>query len=142
MNSYYKLGEDRNVTVDEIITRWTDIQQDLLGFQRKVGKPILFLEIGWCSLANAADEPWDYTQTTLDEDQELQRKLYEGFFKSWYQKPGLGGFMVWEWTPGDGGKGTTDEEKKGYTPENKPAENVIREWLDKPWSTDTNAAAD
>ena len=35
--------------------------------------------------------------------------------------------MVWEWTPGDGGK-----DDKGYTPENKPAEKVLREWIAKP----------
>ena len=60
-------------------------------------------------------------------DLELQRKLYEAFFKSWYGNPYLGGFMIWEWTPGDGGPND-----KGYTPENKPAEAVLREWLARP----------
>jgi len=142
MNSYYKLGEDHNVKVEEIVSRWRDIQKDLLPFQKKIGKPLLFLEIGWCSLANAADEPWDYTQTDLAADPDLQRRLYEGFFQAWYREPGLGGFVVWEWPPGDGGKTTreqcaTDDEYsqaiKGYTPENKPAEKVLREWLAKPW---------
>jgi hypothetical protein len=128
MNSYYKLGDDRNVKVEEIVSRWKDIQKDLLAFQRKIGKPILFLEIGWCSLANAADEPWDYTQESLDADPELQKKLYEGFFQAWYKEPGLGGFVVWEWTPGDPPPGD-----KGYTPEGKPAEQVLRDWLAKPW---------
>ncbi|HYO09474.1 MAG TPA: hypothetical protein VER17_10925 [Tepidisphaeraceae bacterium] len=145
MNSYYKLGDDRNVKVEEVVSRWKEIQKDLLAFQRKVGKPILFLEIGWCSLENAAHEPWDYTKRELDEDPELQKKLYEGFFRAWYKEPGLGGFMVWEWTPGDGGKATAgpdgreptkeqaEELRKGYTPENKPAQEVIQQWLAKPW---------
>ena len=63
-------------------------------------------------------------------DRRAARKLYEGFFKSWYGHPNLGGFMVWEWTPEDGG-----EDDKGYTPENKPAEKVLREWLAKPWKS-------
>ncbi len=87
----------------------------------------MFLEVGWCSLANAAHEPWDYTRTSEPLDLELQRKLYEGFFRSWHGNPQFGGFMVWEWTPGEGG--TSD---KGYTPEGKPAEKVLREWLAKP----------
>jgi hypothetical protein len=128
MNSYYKLGEDRNVQVPEIVDRWKDIQKDLLGFQRKVGKPLLFLEVGWCSLANAADAPWDYTQTQEDVDLDLQKRLYEGFFQAWYREPGLGGFIIWEWTPGEGGS-----EDKGYTPENKPAQQVLKDWLAKPW---------
>jgi hypothetical protein len=127
MNSYWKLGDNRKVPVEEIERRWKDIQRDLLSFQREVKKPLMFLEVGWCSLANAAHEPWDYTKTTEALDLDLQRKLYEGFFRSWHGNPQFGGFMVWEWTPGDGGA-----EDKGYTPENKPAEKVLKEWIAKP----------
>ena len=138
MNSYWALDEippgshehkKRKVTVEQVEENWKYIQKDLLAFQQKMNKPILFLEIGWCSLGNAADEPWDYTRTEEnDVDLELQKRLYEGFFRSWYRKSGLGGFMVWEWTPGEGGP-----EDKGYTPENKPAQEVLREWIAKPW---------
>ena len=126
MNSYYKLGANREVTVEQIQARWKEIQQDLLAFQQRVGKPLLFLEVGWCSLANAAHEPWDYTRQTVPIDLDLQKRLYEGFFHSWWGQPALGGFMIWEWTPGDGG-----ESDRGYTPEGKPAEAVLREWFGK-----------
>jgi hypothetical protein len=128
MNSYYTLGDDAKVSVPEIVQRWKSIQRDLLAFQKKVKRPILFTEVGWCSLANAASEPWDYTRTSLALDLDLQRKLYEGFFQAWHGKPELGGFMFWEWTTGQGGP-----DDRGYTPENKPAEKVLREWLGKPW---------
>ena len=87
----------------------------------------MFLEIGWFSQANSAHEPWDYTQDDQPIDLELQRKLYEGFFRTWHGDHRLGGFSVWEWPPGDGGK-----DDRGYTPEGKPAEKVLREWLAKP----------
>ena len=138
MNSYWSLDEDppgsRNhmkekVTVEKVVENWQYIQEDLLAFQKQMNKPILFLEVGWCSMSNAAHEPWDYTRTDdYAVDKELQRKMYEGFFKAWYDKPGLGGFMCWEWTPGDVG-----DDDKGYTPEDKPAQDVLKEWLAKPW---------
>jgi hypothetical protein len=127
MNSYYKLGDNEKVPVEEVVQRWTDIQKDLLAFQRKIGKPLILLEAGWCSLRNAAHEPWDYTKSNEPIDLDLQRKLYEGFFRAWHGNPSLGGFMIWEWPPGEGGP-----KDKGYTPENKPAEKVMREWLAKP----------
>jgi hypothetical protein len=145
MNSYYTLGEDKNVSVDEIVRRWRDIQKDLLSFQKRIGKPLLFLEVGWCSLTNAAKEPWNYPDESAQIDDDLQKRLYEGFFRAWYREPGLGGFVIWEWTCGDGGaakagpdgKEPTEEEAeallRGYTPENKPAEKVLRAWLAKPW---------
>lgn len=129
MNSYWKFGEEGSnprPTVQHIEQEWARIQKDLLKFVRSQGKPLLFLEIGWFSQANVAYEPWDYTK---DEpiDLELQRRLYEGFFRSWWGKPELGGFSIWEWTPGEGGP-----KDGGYTPKNKPAEQVLREWLAKP----------
>jgi hypothetical protein len=36
--------------------------------------------------------------------------------------------MIWNWEPGAGGP-----KDKGYTPENKPAEKVLREWMGKSW---------
>jgi hypothetical protein len=128
MNSYWKLGRDKNASVNEIVGNWREIQRDVLAFTQRQGKPLLFLEVGWCSLENAASEPWDYTRSELAVDVDLQKRLYEGFFNVWYGNPGLGGFMVWNWEPGDGGV-----KDKGYTPENKPAEKVVREWFGKPW---------
>jgi hypothetical protein len=130
MNSYWKLGPDDDATVPvaEINRRWADIQKDLFTWQQTVHKPILLLEAGWCSLANASYEPWDYTRVDLSLDLDIQRRLYEGFFESWWGKPQSAGFMLWEWTPASPG-GPQD---KGYTPRGKPAAEVMREWLAKP----------
>ena len=130
MNSYYKLGDDQDVKLSEIEDRWRDIQKELLTFQAKVKKPLLFLEVGWCSLTNAASAPWDYTQESESIDLDLQNRLYQGYFNVWYGNPALGGFMMWEWPPGEGGP-----EDRGYTPQNKPAEATLRSWLaKKPWT--------
>lgn len=127
LNSYWKLGSNNKVTVAEIKENWAEIQDDLIRFKKKTAKPILFTEVGWCSLANAAHEPWDYTKTGEDLDLDLQKRLYEGFFESWYGNPNLGGFMIWEWPPDQGGA-----KNKGYIPKGKPAEAVLREWFARP----------
>jgi hypothetical protein len=133
MNSYWTLGPDEDTSVETIKANWQDIQAELRPFIEQKNKPLLFLEIGWCSLDNAAKEPWDYTKD-VPVNLELQRRLYQGFFESWHGTPWLGGFSVWEWPPGDGGP--TD---RGYTPENKPAEDVLREWMAKPdWEVAVN----
>lgn len=134
MNSYWTLGPDKDTSVETIKDNWRDIQEELEPFIRKKGKPLLFLEIGWCSLDNAAKEPWDYTKAEEPINLELQRRLYQGFFESWHGTPWLGGFSVWEWPPGEGGP-----DDRGYTPKNKPAEGVLREWMAKPaWSVQVN----
>lgn len=136
MNSYWKLGEDHNVSVGHIHDEWRKIQKNVMGFANKKHKPLVLLEAGWSSMANAADEPWDYTRDEVPLDLDLQKKLYEGFFSSWYGVPNFGGFMMWEWPPHAGGL-----DSRSYTPRGKPAEQVLKEWLAKPWGVAAGATA-
>lgn len=139
MNSYWSLDEGNRsrATVEDIRSAWRTIQADLLPFAASHGKPIIFLEAGWCSIANAAHEPWDYTRLSEPIDLDLQRRLYQGFFETWHGHPQLGGFSIWEWPPGAGGK-----DDRGYTPRGKPAEAVLREFLAKPaWPVEPGRSA-
>jgi hypothetical protein len=115
------------VSVEEVVKNWKNIQKDFLPWVRSQHKPYMFTEVGWCSVANAAKEPWDYTQETVPLDLDLQRKLYAGFFQAWDGVPELGGYMIWEWTPNFGGP-----DDRGYTPKGKPAEKILREAFAKP----------
>lgn len=137
MNSYWTLGSGPDASVEEIRQRWTKIQGEVLGFARKKGKPLFFTEVGWCSLENAVTEPWDYTRKSVPIDLELQARLYRAFFESWHGQSDFAGFSFWEWLPGEGGPND-----RTYTPKNKPAEKVLREWLAKPaWDVTTHEAA-
>jgi hypothetical protein len=125
MNSYWMLGLDQNVTVSVIEDNWAGIQHEMFKFLAEVHKPVILLEAGWCSLQNAAKDSWDYTQTQLPADPELQRKLYEGFFQSWWGKTQLAGFVLWSFNPNG------DDTGKGYSPQGKPAEQIMQDWLPK-----------
>ncbi|MDB5297076.1 MAG: hypothetical protein JWO31_3059, partial [Phycisphaerales bacterium] len=51
------------------------------------------------------------------------------FFQSWYGRPNLGGFMIWEWHPYP----VTGDDRT-YIPKGKPAFDVMKTWLAKgPW---------
>ena len=129
MNSYWKMSdEDGTAKVKEkdIEKKWSEIQTDLLPFLRKIHKPLMFTEIGWFSQANTAREPWNYTDPAQPLDADLQKKLYEAFFQSWWGNPIMGGFSIWEWPPNSGGA-----DDRGYTPEGKPALEVLKSWLAK-----------
>ncbi|HXE54012.1 MAG TPA: hypothetical protein VN541_13405 [Tepidisphaeraceae bacterium] len=140
MNCYYDLGYDikgshvqkNQATVSQLNQRWAELRKAILGFGAKIQKPVIMLEVGWCSMGNAVTEPWDYTQVTEPLDLDIQKRLYESYFESWYGQPGLGGFMIWAWTPNASGP-----QDRGYTPEGKPAEQVLRSWLAKgPWKVE------
>lgn len=126
MTSYYTLADKANPTVEEIVARWRPIRDDVLAWQRRVGKPILLTEVGWCSQEGAAKAPWNYyqNQRATPAGMEEQRRLYEAFIRAWNDTPALMGVIWWEWTTAPGGPSDF-----GYTPKGKPAEDVLRAWF-------------
>lgn len=126
MTSYYTLADKKSPSVDEIVKKWEPIRDDILKWREKTGKPLILTEVGWCSQEGAAMAPWNYyqNQNASEAGLEEQRRLYEAFIKAWGKSDGLLGVMWWEWTQGDGGPGDFS-----YTPKNKPAEQVMRQWF-------------
>lgn len=126
MTSYYTLADRKNPSVEEIVKKWQPIRDDILKWQKKVGKPIILTEVGWCSQEGAGTAPWNYyqNQTATPAGHEEQRRLYEGFIRAWDGATGLNGVIWWEWLPGGGGGGDFN-----YTPKGKPAEQLLRQWF-------------
>lgn len=128
MTSYYTLAKDKSPTVEQLVESWQPIRQDITGWAREVGKPIVLTEVGWCSQEGAASAPWNYyqNQKPTPDGHEEQRRLYEAFVRAWQDAPQLAGVIWWEWSESPGGPGD-----HGYTPRGKPAERVLREWFER-----------
>jgi hypothetical protein len=126
MTSYYKLSEEANPTVESMVKAWEPIKQGILDWQKSVGKPILFTEVGWCSQEGASIEPWNYyyKQTATQKGHLEQAACYEAFIKAWGDVPQVGGVIWWEWTTYGGGRDCYN-----YTPKGKPAEKILRQWF-------------
>jgi hypothetical protein len=126
MTSYFTLAEDRNPSVDEIVAHWEPIREEVLKWQREVGKPLVFTEVGWCSQEGAATAPWNYynNQKATSAGLEEQRRLYQAFLKVWDGQSGVAGAIWWEWSFAQGGP-----DDYGYTPKGKPAEQILRQWF-------------
>ncbi len=126
MTTYYKLADQPGPTLEALEEAWKPIRNDILAWQQKVGKPILFTEVGWASQEGCSVKAWNYylqdkaTAAGLEE----QKRCYEAFANSWRDVDGVGGVIWWEWTSGQGG-----HQDFGYTPKAKPAERVIRDWF-------------
>ncbi|UCD27442.1 MAG: hypothetical protein JSV03_09970 [Planctomycetota bacterium] len=126
MTSYYKLSEDPNPTLKKLIDEWKPIKAGLLRWQKKIGKPLLFTEVGWCSQEGASVEPWNYyhNQNATHAGHQEQRRNYLAFMDTWKDTPEVGGIIWWEWPDSDGG-----QDDYNYTPKDKPAEGELRRWF-------------
>jgi len=141
MTTYYDLTAGKEPTVERLTQSWKTIREEVLAWQKTVGRPILFTEVGWPNQATCAQYPWDYTRSPDKPDPKAQANCFEAFFGTWIKEPSVAGFLVWEWRnyPGqvvDPGKDT------GYVPCGKPAMEVIKKYYDMPEPIDTNARPD
>ncbi len=92
----------------------------------KLGKPVISTEIGHRSGDGTNRMPWEWS-TGMSVDFREQADCYEAVFQVLWGKSWFYGFYWWNWETNASG----DRMSNGYTPQNKPVENVIRRWHSK-----------
>jgi hypothetical protein len=128
VDALYPLTDKNDPTVDELKAAWTPHITTLANLASTWGKPILLTEIGYRSLDGANRHPWDYWSSgTLDLQE--QADCYQATFESVYGQPWFAGMFWWEWGTDPFQGGPCDD---GYTPYDKPAEDVLRAWYGAP----------
>lgn len=121
MTAYWELTRDPEASVTDLMLSWQSIRPQVEDFARRLGRSIIFTEVGYPSIDGGAAWPWDETRTA-PLDQEEQRRAYEAFVRAWSGASALTGVYFWNWF-GFGGP------KDGnYTPRDKPAADVLRAW--------------
>ena len=106
---------------DDLVRGWRDLRMELARFARARGRPIVFTELGYRSIAGAAAAPWDEgVHGTVDLEE--QRRCYAAFRRVWRDAPAdvLAGVYFWNWY---GWGGATS---RSYTPRGKPAAAELR----------------
>ena len=91
--------------------------------QKKAGRPLIFTEAGFSSLAAPHKEPWD-DRSPREISVEAQARCYEALMKAFYRRPWFQG--VYWWKVGTNGYGGAQD--RSHTPWNKPAWQVVSRW--------------
>jgi hypothetical protein len=120
VDAYYPLNTPDN-SVASLQAAWSSADSDVANFAASVGKPMIFTEIGYKSIANAHLQPGVWQNVTAPDDTE-QANAYQAFFQHWNNVPYLKGIYMWEWQPESNAGGPSDTD---YTPQNKPAEAIM-----------------
>lgn len=123
LSMYYPLADNKNPTVSSLFEWWNKIEQSYVyPLQQKLGKPIIASEVGYRGVDGAAMVPENYSYDA-EVDLAEQAYLYRAFFEFWKDKNYFRGVHFWDWEIGQAVGGAND---KGYTVQNKPAEDVLK----------------
>jgi hypothetical protein len=126
VDAYYPLFFEPayHPTTDELEASWQEPKAIMEELAATYDKPVILTEIGYRSHHGCAQHPWDsLAQSPLD--MEEQANAYEAAFQQLYSEPWLGGIYWWTWHPDRFESGRCDD---GYSPHQKPAEEVLRAW--------------
>ncbi len=131
IQGYFPLTDKEHPTVDELKAGWQPHLQTIEGISRRHNKPVIFTEIGYRSAADAAIRPWEWPRRRREQateaDLQTQANCYEAFFQTFWQKDWCMGAFFWKWFPKL--RSDSDYRGKGFTPQNKPAEQVMANWF-------------
>jgi hypothetical protein len=128
MTTYHDLSGGEEPTLDVLMSRWEPIRKNILDWQKKVNRPILFTEIGWPNQTTCAQYPWDYYRSNDKPDPQAQANCFEAFFRTWLNDSAVTGCLVWEWRSYPGQVVDPDKDTS-YVPCGKPAEKVISDYF-------------
>lgn len=123
VQAYYPLSDSTRPDPGEIRAAWAPIANRLAALAARTGKPIVFTEVGYKSVAGSLREPWDW-DTRGEPDPDLQRDAFAALYETFWQKPWFGGTYVWKWHPVP--RRSAERAARDFTPQGKPALEVIR----------------
>ena len=129
VDAYFPISEEKTPTKNLLIGRWTENKNQLKAQSDEYDKPILFTEFGFQSVDFTTDGHWKFNQDTLAVNLNSQAHAFDATFDVFWKEDWFAGGFVWKWHSNHESIGGFD--CKRYTPQNKPAESVIKDWFSK-----------
>ena len=128
VDAYFPIHDDASPSKAEIKEGWQKHKFMLEDLSTQHYKPVLFTEYGYRSIDHTLKEPWnsDRNITTINHD--LQAKALESIYEEFWTENWFSGGFLWKWHQHLDSGGL---ENNRFTPQNKPAENTVREFYRK-----------
>ena len=135
VQAYFPVSKAEDPDLETIKESWQKVAEDLRALSYRESMPILFTELGYRSVSYAAAEPWRWPSRdeTAPADVRLQADLFRGFFESIWDRPWFSGAIIWKVYPAS--NLPSENHALDFTPQGKPAEEVIRRWFTRPVGT-------
>lgn len=126
VDAYFPVSDSKTPTVEEARAGWQKWKDEMAGVSAKAGKPILFTEYGYRSVDYSGKEPWRSDRSMNQVNLEAQTNTITALYEEVWSQPWFAGGFVWKWFTNDSKVDGSNNSR--FTPQNKPAENIIRQY--------------
>ncbi|MBN1981044.1 MAG: hypothetical protein JW795_05910 [Chitinivibrionales bacterium] len=130
VNAYFCLSNSDDPAFSTLLTQWNSRLKLLSAFSQRQGKPVIITEVGYCSKDGCFKNPGDWT-IPKQVNMAHQAACYEALLTQALYFPSIQGIFWWHWRLHNN-QGKDMSHDLDYTPQGKPAEQVIRTyWSDE-----------
>jgi len=128
IDAYFPLSADAEPDVATLEAAWAPIKSDLEALSGAENRPLCFTEWGYHSVSQAAWRNWELEANIGDQTVSMQAQVnaYRALFNTFWEEPWFAGGFTWHWFYNNSAVGGPTD--KGYSPQNKPALEVLREF--------------
>lgn len=124
IDAYFPLSEERTPSIEVLKQGWQPWKSRISEVAEQTGKPILFTEYGYRSMDYTAKKPWLVDRNEEQVNLEGQVNAKQAIFEEFWGEDWFAGGFVWKWFLNHDRAG--GEQDNRFTPQNKPAEEIIR----------------
>ena len=126
IDAYFPLSNSKTPTLKECKERWPTYKNELKVLSESYYKPIMFTEYGYRSVDYAAKAPWNSDRNMTEVNLKAQSNAMASLFEEIWDEDWFAGGFVWKWFHDH--KNVGGETDSQFTPQNKPVENLIRDY--------------
>lgn len=127
-SAYYPVAAVPGDSLANMTAAWEKVRDRLRPLSERLGKKVIFMEIGCRSARGCAMMPWDFSHREFPRDEEEQARFYDSCLSVFSGEDWFAGFFWWDWSTRIY---QTDEEAKqdmGFNIHRKKAEEVLKKW--------------
>ena len=129
IQAYFELSQETDPSTLTLREAWMPHKEAIQRLSREVQRPVLFTEIGYRNVPDAAAKPWRWPSRdepgAVEPADELQARLYDVFFASFWDEPWFAGAIIWKWNA----HGSRRSNYLDFSLRGKPAAQVVKKWF-------------
>ncbi len=133
IDAYFPLCEQQTPDEATLLAGWQAPLRSIRRIQRKFEKPVLFTEYGYRSVDYTSRGHWLSKEEDRAINMEAQKNAYQALYKVFWNEPWFAGGFIWKWFTEN--EMEREEAHTGYTPQNKPVLEVVKQIYGRPSST-------
>ena len=125
IDAYFPVSKMQTPNIEDCRKGWQSHKALIKKYSQQYDKPILFTEFGYRSMDYTGNEPWQSDYTIKSINFEGQANATQALFEEFWNEDWFAGGFIWKWFHKHDKVGGNNDNQ--FTPQNKPAESVIKE---------------